>query len=65
MEKRILEIIDKFSRFNQSELLRGKLASEITEMNMKFIEWLCKEYSLDGQMNAELFEYWFDNIYKK
>uniref|UniRef100_A0A6M3LWH9 Uncharacterized protein n=1 Tax=viral metagenome TaxID=1070528 RepID=A0A6M3LWH9_9ZZZZ len=37
MEEKILEIIEKNSAFAQSELLRGKLAKEITVHVMEFI----------------------------
>lgn len=40
MYEKILEIIEKYAGFPQSQLLRDKLAKEIADMNREFNLWL-------------------------
>jgi len=81
MEEKILEILEKNSAFAQSELLREKVAKEITAHVTEFIEWIRKSCITQGfnkgnEMwiikweagfftDEKLYKYWLDNVKNK
>ena len=69
MEEQILEIIDdEINAHNQvmpSVITRKDIVKRINSMVMEFADWALKHYEMRTRFSIEnLFQYWFDNIYK-